>query len=747
MGKRKHGQRPRKPKAEVRTAAAAPAVEAKAPARALLPGGARLRLRPLVLAAAFVLLAAAVFFIIRGFRGGARIVREEGLNVLLITLDTTRADRLGCYGYAEARTPHLDDLARGGVLFADAYCPVPMTLPSHASIFTGLYPFHHGVHNNGTYVLGPDPATLAEALKGRGYETAAFTASFSVDSRFGLDRGFDVYDDTFDEDSPIKAVNSERRAEDVTAAFASWFERRSGDRFFAWVHFFDPHLPYDPPPPYREEFADRPYDGEIAYMDHYVGRVIDLLRAEGLLDRTLIVAAGDHGEALGENEEYGHGVFIYEPTVRVPLIFWAGGRLPAGRVVESRARLVDILPTVLDLLGAPAVERIDGTSLVSRIRRPGGKPLDAYLETFYPREFHGWSELTGLVSGSWKYIQAPRPELYDLGSAAGETDDLAAAEPRKAAEMKGRLEAAIRGATGTASGQRALTAEEQERLHALGYIQFAGGKSAGEGYPDPKDMVHELRVEQEAQRFEHAGDFAGAERIYEELLSLYPDVPASYLNLGRVQALQQKYDAVIETLKKGAAALPGSDTILARLGHTYFISGRPGEALEIMDQALEINPLQMDALTVGAVILEEAGRREEARAYMERGLAVEPENKFLRTSLARNLASSGRYAEAIEVYSALVHEYPSEASLFQGLGMAYGMNGDYPRAIENLNRALAIQPTLTALINVAVAYRDTGQVEEAIRALERFIAFPGNDDQAAIRGARAEIERLRARLR
>jgi arylsulfatase A-like enzyme/tetratricopeptide (TPR) repeat protein len=747
MGKRKHGQRPRKPKAEVRTAAAAPAVEAKAPARALLPGGARLRLRPLVLAAAFVLLAAAVFFIIRGFRGGARIVREEGLNVLLITLDTTRADRLGCYGYAEARTPHLDDLARGGVLFADAYCPVPMTLPSHASIFTGLYPFHHGVHNNGTYVLGPDPATLAEALKGRGYETAAFTASFSVDSRFGLDRGFDVYDDTFDEDSPVKAANSQRRAEEVTAAFASWFERRSGDRFFAWVHFFDPHLPYDPPPPYREEFADRPYDGEIAYMDHYVGQVIDLLRAKGLLDRTLIVAAGDHGEALGENGEYGHGVFIYEPTVRVPLIFWAGGRLPAGRVVESRARLVDIMPTVLDLLGAPAVERIDGTSLVSRIRRPGGKPLDAYLETFYPRESRGWSELTGLVSGSWKYIQAPRPELYDLGGDSGETRDLAAAEPRKAAEMKGRLEAAIRSAMVTTDGKRTLTAEEQERLRALGYVQFAGAADGGTDYPDPKDKMDELALIQKAQQLEYAEDFAGAERVYAELLSLSPHVADNYINLAHAQARQKKIDAVIETLNKGAAAVPGSNIILARLGHTYLFAGRPAKALETMRQILEDNPDHFDALTVCATILEASGRHEEARACMERGLAVEPENKFLRTSLARNLGSSGRYPEAIEIYSALVRDYPSEASFFQGLGISYGMSGDYPRAIENLNRALALEPTPTALINLAVAYRDTGQIEDAIQVLERFVAFPGNDDQDGIRSARGEIERLKARLK
>ena len=746
MGKRKRGRRSRKPRAEVRPQVSAPAAP---PEKGGGPAPApRRRPRPLVLAAGLALLAAAaaVFLVLRG--GGESIVRDEEMNVLLITLDTTRADRLGCYGYTEGRTPHLDDLARGGVLFANAYAPVPMTLPSHASIFTGLNPTNHGVHNNGTYVLGPGPVTLAEVLKGRGYRTAAFTASFSVDSRFGLDRGFDVYDDTFHEDAPFKALNSERRAEEVYAAFASWFERENREdrgRFFAWVHFFDPHLPYDPPPAYWREFPTRPYDGEVAYMDHYVGEIVRLLKDKGLLERTLIIAAGDHGEAFGEKGEAGHGIFLYESTVRVPLVFWAGNRLPAGAVVDSRVRLIDIMPTVLDLLKAPAVEKIDGTSLVSRIRRPGARPLDAYIESFYPRENYGWSELTGLVSGPWKYIQAPRPELYDLRNDPDETNNLVAAEPRRAADMKRRLEATIRGAVGAASGDRALTAEEQERLRSLGYIQFAGGKGGDEDLPDPKDKVDELRLFQEAQRFEFEGDYAGAERIYDKLLPLNPGAPASYVNLALAQARQKKFDAAIETLNKGAAAVPGSDVILSRLGHTYLVTGRPAEALEAMRRVLEIDPDHFDALTVCAVVLESSGRAEEARAYMERALDVEPENKFLRTSLARSLASSGRLSEAIELLSGLVRDHPADASLFQNLGIALGMTGDYPEAIENLNRALVLEPTPIAYYNVAVAYRETGRIEEAIGALERFLDFPGNDDEAGLRSARAEIERLKAR--
>ena len=743
MSKKKHDRRSRKPKEAVRPVNAAPPAPEKDAALERRRRGPR----PFVWVMAFALLAAAAAVVMVSRGDGVRVIREEGLNVLLVTLDTTRADRLGCYGFTGARTPHLDELARGGVLFAHAYCPVPLTLPSHASILTGLYPFHHGVHNNGTYALGPEPATLAAALKALGYETAAFTASFSVDSRFGLDRGFDVYDDTFEADSPIKAYDSERRAEEVAAAFASWLEPRGRDRFFAWVHFFDPHLPYDPPAAYREEFASSPYDGEIAYMDHHVGRIIGLLEDKGLLGRTLVVVAGDHGEAFGEKGESGHGIFIYEPTVHVPLILWAGARLPAGRVVESRARLIDILPTVLDLLGAPAVEALDGASLVPRIRRPASAPPDAYLETFYPRENHGWSELTGLVSGPWKYIQAPRPELYHLRDDPGEDDNLVSSEPGKAAELEARLAAAIRGAAVADAGRRSLTGEEQEKLRALGYVQFAGQKGAQEGYPDPKDKIGEFRLFQEALACEQAGDFAGAERIYEKLLSLYPEVADSYVNLSQAQARQNKLEATLETLTRGAAAVPGSETILSRLGHTYLFVGRPDEALRTMRQVLERNPEHFDALTVCAMALNSQGRLEEARSYIERALQIEPENKFLRTSLARGLMSSGRLDEAIEVFSGLVRDHPADAYLHLNLGLAYGMAGDLPRAIEHLNRAVALEPTPPALFNLAYAYRENGQLEEAILALERFLAFPGNDDQDGIRSARAEIERLRSRLK
>jgi arylsulfatase A-like enzyme len=335
--------------------------------------------RPVLFAAGILAVAAAVFFFIGRPGSGKGVRRDSGLNVLIITLDTTRADRLGCYGYEGARTPRIDALAAAGVLFEDAYCPTPLTLPSHASLFTGTDPYLHGVHNNGTYVLGPELATLAEILKSAGCETAAFTASFSVDSRFGLDRGFDVYDDTFQEGAPFKAINSERRAGEVFDAFRDWMEQRESGRFFAWVHFFDPHLPYDPPSPYREQFADDLYDGEIAYMDVHVGRIVDLLERQGLLHSTLLVLAGDHGEAFGEKGESGHGVFIYDGTMKIPLIFHAPENLPRGRTVRTRARLIDVFPTVLDLLGNPLRRKPSTAKVCCRASRGGGRRTDRFI--------------------------------------------------------------------------------------------------------------------------------------------------------------------------------------------------------------------------------------------------------------------------------------------------------------------------------------------------------------------------------
>lgn len=673
------------------------------------------------------------------------VTRSGGMNVLLITLDTTRADRIGSYGYADAKTPNLDFLAQSGVRFASAYCPVPLTLPSHCSILTGIYPMDHQVHNNGSYSLDGSHETLAETLKAQGLKTSAFVASFSVDSRFGLDQGFDVYDDIFMEGSPFKALNSERKAEPVYQAFSHWLDSIGGDQFFSWVHFFDPHLPYDPPSPYKEDFSSRPYDGEIAYMDHYVGEIVSRLDEKGLLDSTLIVIAGDHGEGLGDKSESGHGIFLYDPTVRVPLILFARGYLPRGMVVESRVRLVDILPTVLDLLGLQPPQGIRGKSLVPFIEGVEKEDREAYLESFYPRENFGWSELTGLISGPWKYIAAPKPELYNLEDDPAEENNLFEARPKISSELKDGLDSLIKSAVGEGSGGRELTAQEQERLRSLGYIRYSGGEEAGD-LPDPKDKIDELKKIQTAEMYEFAGDFAAAAEIHKEMLDLRPKSASSYVNLALAQARMKEFDAAISTLKRGVEAIPDSEILLSRLGHTYFVTGRLKEAFEAMQKVLAVNPRYMDALTACAVITDGQGKKEEAREYFQRALEVEPENKFLRMSYALNLATGGKIPEAVAAYTDLIKDYPDEGIHYQYLGITYGMAGNYEDAITNLKKAISLNPTPLAYLNLAVALKGTGDIAGAIRNFELYLENPEGEDEAKVRSVRAELENLKRQL-
>jgi choline-sulfatase len=697
--------------------------------------------------AAAVLGSLAYIFVITPGKSRIKLPDASPFNILLITLDTTRADHLGCYGYQPAKTPSLDGLAREGIRFARVYCQAPMTLPSHVSILSGLYPATHGVRNNG-HVLAAGIKTLAEILKGRGYATAAFVSSFSVDSRFGIDRGFDVYDDTFQSQATLKSTNAERRAAETFDRFSRWLENNGSSRFFAWVHYYDPHLPYDPPPPYREEFSGRLYDGEIAYMDHYVGAILERLRTKGILEKTIIIVAGDHGEGLGEKVETGHGIFLYEEDLRVPLIFHNRRFFPRPRVSESQVRLVDVAPTILDLIGLKDdAAGMQGQSLVPRLKGKAGKDLDSLIETFYPRESFGWSELVGIISGPWKFIQAPRPELYDLKTDPLENKNLYGGEADKAAALRTKLENELLrlGSGGKASGEPAgARAEDLEKLRSLGYVNFAPAKP-GSVFPDPKDKIDILKLIQQAQAFEYEGQYPEAEGFYGRILEGIPDSPAAYVNLAILQAMQKKFDQAVKTLNQGLTRIPDSEILMVRLGHTYLVTGKSEAAVETMKKVLALYPRNMDALTVCATTLDQTDRTEEARTYYERGLAIEPESRYLRTNYAGNLASSGKFREAIKVYETLIADFPEEQGFYQYVGIAYSYLGEYDQAISYLKQAVAIGPTPVGFFNLAVAYEKSGHPEEAAECLRRYLENPQGETEINIRRARAELERLEKR--
>ncbi len=691
-----------------------------------------------------VAIAAVIFFVQIPKK---KIIKDSGLNLLLVTLDTTRADRLGCYGYPGAKTPNIDSMCRKGVQFLNAYCPVPLTCPSHCSILTGTTPVYHQVRNNGSYYLSPEIQTLAEVLKTNGLKTSAFVSSFTVDSRFGLDQGFDTYDDLLSPNLAYKGLNSERRAEAVYSSFSRWLEENGASHFFSWVHFFDPHIPYDPPSPYREEFQENPYDGEIAYMDFYVGKIVRKLEELGLLEKTLVVLAGDHGEAFGEKQEVWHGVFIYESTMRVPLIFCCAENLPAGDRIEARVRLIDLMPTVLDMMNIAVPEEIQGVSLLPYIERKKKQDLSTYIESYYPRENYGWSELVGLIDGSWKYIQAPKPELYNLSLDPGEEHNLIDEENQITQEKKEKLENIIRSsASPIAAQKRTLTSEESRKLRSLGYISTSENASE-EQLPDPKDRIEELLMIQKAKDYESERKFSDAAAIYEKILAKRPDVATSYVNLALMKTEMKEFDQTVRILEQGLEKMPESEVLLSRLGHTFMLQGKMKNALDTFGLILKKNPRYFDALLGSARMLDLTGQKEEAQKYYRKALEVEPENKFARKNYASSLASTRRLDQAISVYLGLKKDYPVDYEILQDLGIAFGYAGNISQSIENLEEAVILHPTPVAYYNLAVGKKQLGDLREAVHYLKLYLENPEGEKEETIAIARAELQNLEATLK
>jgi len=360
--------------------------------------------------------------------------KETGPNVILISMDTVRADRLGCYGHRGINTPSIDFLASHGVRFQNAIAPAPLTLPSHTTLLTGLYPTTHGVRDNTTFRLSEKALTLAEILKENGYRTAATVGAFVLDSSRGLDQGFDYYDDELPKpkarsdrllpdgvpDIGMREV-SERPAGVVTRRALSWLRDNSDEKFFLWIHYFDAHYPYTPPPPYSREYQKRPYYGEIAFVDRNIGMILDELRTSELLDNTLIIVTGDHGESLGEHREYTHCIFIYDSTIKIPLIMSWAGKIPAGTVIGDVVSLADVVPTILDFLGIDPGHGMDGVSLVDVISGRSEGERFVYSESMFPYLNYGWSRVYGIRGPRWKYIETSNPELFDLSRDPGES--------------------------------------------------------------------------------------------------------------------------------------------------------------------------------------------------------------------------------------------------------------------------------------------------------------------------------------
>ncbi len=522
--------------------------------------------------------------------------------MLLVSIDTLRRDHLAPYG-APFETAAASRLAREGVAFEGAVSQVPLTLPSHASLFTGLLPRRHAVRDNGGFVLGQDKTTLAELLHGHGYRTAGFVGSYVLHSRWGIAQGYETYEDAFDyaglESRSLTDV--ERPAGSVVDRALEWLRaKHRGQRpFFLFVHLYDPHEPYAPPDEYRRR-APTAYAGEVMYADAQVARLLDAVDALGLRRNTVVVALADHGESLGEHGESTHGIFLYGSTLDVPLIvapppgavLGSPSLVLAGRRAKGLARLVDVMPTVLDLVGLPVPPDLDGVSLLPMLAHEsvgaaggGEDPTDAiagplsFAETWYPRFHYGWSELFAVETGRWKLVRAPRPELYDLRFDPQELRDVKDQHPRIAATLAAQLDAAQPRKAGDEPTPGRIDPEALERLKALGYVGVndATATSAARRQgprPDPKDQLPLLHELLQAQALRDEGRLDDARRRLEELVRKDPENPGVHLALSSVYSRQKNAPAAVEAARHAVALDPESAVAVLDLAFACQAQGR-----------------------------------------------------------------------------------------------------------------------------------------------------------------------------
>jgi arylsulfatase A-like enzyme/Tfp pilus assembly protein PilF len=640
--------------------------------------------------AALVVLALAAGWVAwqRGAFGGG----SAQPSVLLISVDTLRADRVGSYGYRDAATPVIDRLAARGLRFAQATTVVPLTLPAHTSLLTGTFPTFHGVRDNGGFYADDSLTTLAETLKPLGYRTGGFVGAFVLDRRWGIAQGFDYYFDDFDlakfaMEAGLDAA--QRPGKEVVDRALAWLAEESDQPFFAWVHLYDPHSPYQPPEPYRSRFpatAQGAYDGEVAATDSEIGRLISALESSGQLDSTIVVVVGDHGESLGEHGEQQHGFFIYDAAVQIPLII-AGPGVPT-RVVTDQVRIVDVMPTILDVLGVAAPAATQGETLLPAGR---GEPLEllAYSETYYPRYHYGWSELTSVRDGRFKFIAAPRRELFDIEADPAEETDLAGSNPRIADALERALrDFSARTATKAVAQQpRAIDPETEQRLRALGYVATTVTRAAMEDRPraDPKDTIKLYNLLKRAAQDSVAGKLDDAIAKVREVLSADPEVIEAYTMLGNM--------------------------------HTK--AGRVAEAITAYQRALAVDPEHEGAAWSLAFAYKDAGKEEEARAGFERVLQLNPRGAKPLYQLADLAMRRRDFAEAAKLLEQGFTLDADRASFLVKLGEVRIEMLELDAAQTALSEAIEIRPDQTmAHYNLALVYEARGNVRAAIGAYE-----------------------------
>jgi choline-sulfatase len=692
----------------------------------------------------------AAVLLIRCTGSTERPLPAQSQNVLLITVDTLRADALGADGHASAVTPWIDRLARDGVSFDHAHAHNVVTLPSHANIMSGLLPTDHGVRDNAGFRFPQSIDTIATILKARGYRTGAFVSAFPLDGRFGLERGFDEYDDRFVDATPRPAfLEQERRGSDTVARAQRWLAAGQGQPTFCWVHIYEPHFPYTPPEPFASRFRNAPYDGDVAAADAALGPLLEPILSRGRQGNTLVVFTSDHGESLGEHGEATHGIFAYESTLRVPLILYAPSTLEP-RVVSTPARHIDLLPTILDALNVPLPSGLRGRSLLPAARG-GTEPenLVTYFEAFSGALNRGWAPITGVLRGGIKYIDLPIPELYDLEADQKEQHNLAERDHRRLDDMRAALRPYANAQPVTAARENA---ETRERLRSLGYAS-AGETRSRATYTAADDPKRLIALDADLQGIVGqylGGDLKGALERARDFTRRHPDMALAEAQLAHLERESGNMAAAVASIRHALSLAPHNMQIAALLGAYLTDAGQPAEAVR---QLTPFAPADATGADVGVLVsLGLAHARlqqfDQALATLQRARAQAPHNSMLLVDIGTVQLMGNRRDEARQTFEAAIAENPSLARAHTSLGTIHADQGQTDAAIAEWKTACSIDSSESGrLFTLGASLARAGQAQQARPYMQFFAeSAPADRYGAQIAEARAWLAAPRRAL-
>jgi len=676
----------------------------------------------------FLSLAAVAVIITVIFSGGPakkHSLPTQGYNLLVFTLDTLRADRVGVYGYKEAHTPNIDGLAQQGILMENCYTPAPLTLPAHCSIFTGRYPLSHQARDNGIYELKPEVDTLAEMMKKTNRETYAVISAFVLLGKFGLNQGFDTYDDSLNSHKMYNNYTSEIPADEVYHKFLQWYEGNYHKQFFAWIHLYDPHAPYTPPKKYaamyKNDFSGQ-YNGEIAFTDECVGKIIDKLKEKNILDHTLVVLVGDHGEAFGEHEEYGHGIFCYNEVLKVPLIIYNPNLFPRPVRIHQRVNLIDIMPTLLDIFQIPPPSTIQGNSFLPLINGENeDSPRTFFFESMHGQNEMNWAPLLGLIDGRYKYISLPESELYDLEADPAEKENLFWKQNRLAKDLDKQLQKYVTElANPQGDSQRELSEEDKKRLQSLGYVSSFSEKSMV-GQDPKKGIVLDNKIK-EIFRFFGEEKVNQAETELHILLTEYKDIDLPIFYDLKYQLYIKKNDTegTLALLKQALEKFAKIERFYLLYAFKLFENGIIPQSETTCRQLLELNPRFTRAYILLGEIAVKRSQIDMAMENYQKALAIEPENISLRLKYAEMLIMKEQYSQALSLYDTLIQrsEVAGNPDLLFKVGLFHSRFGSLEKSIQLLKKAIELDPKCQYNFNYALVVAKSGDLEQALKHME-----------------------------